>query len=72
MLEVSTTNSKGYLHSVKEWFFNTPERALNQAYKAALTIRAIEDEYFNGNKISVATSNHSDSVMTYLQADLEK
>jgi len=31
--------------------------ALYQAYKAALTIKLIEDEYFDGNKISAASTN---------------
>jgi len=37
-----------------------------------LTIKLIEDEYFDGNKISAASTNHSDNVMSYLQANLEK
>jgi len=61
-----------YLGSANKWFLKTPERALYQAYKAALTIKLIEDEYFDGNKISAASTNHSDNVMSYLQANLEK
>lgn len=61
-----------YFGSANKWFLKTPERALEQAYKAALTIKSIEDEYFDGNKISATSTNHSDNVMSYLQANLEK
>ncbi|MCA1993860.1 MAG: hypothetical protein LDL41_17710, partial [Coleofasciculus sp. S288] len=77
------TNSKGYLHttskqylySAKQWFFKTPERALNQAYNAALTIQSIEDEYFQGGKIStnsVNASDRSDYLMSLVRTDFEK
>lgn len=64
--------SKEYLRTAKQWFLKTPERALNQAYNAALTIKSIEDEHFNGNKLSTDITNHSNSVTSYLQADIEK
>lgn len=66
------TTSKDYLHAAKQWFFRTPERALNQAYNAALAIKSIEDEHFNSNKISADLNNHTDNVMSYLKADIEK
>lgn len=77
------TNSKGYLHttskqylySAKQWFFKTPERALNQAYNAALTIQSIEDEYFQGGKIltnSVNVSDRSDYLMSLVRTDFQK
>lgn len=59
-----------YLSAINQWFLSTPERALQQAYKAALTIKSIEDEHFNGNKIS-PTASYSDNVMFYFQAQLE-
>jgi len=34
-----------------QWYLKTPERSLDEAYKAALVIKA-EDEHFNGNKIA--------------------
>lgn len=66
------TTNKDYLVAAKQWLLKTPERALNQAYNAALTIKSIEEEYFNNNKISPNSSNHSDTVLSYFQADLEK
>jgi len=60
------------LRSANQWFSDTPERALDQAYRAALMIKAIEDEHFNGKKISTDSSDHSDSVISYFEADLKK
>ena len=66
------TTTKEYLYAAKQWFFRTPERALNQAYNAVLTIKSIEDEHFNGNKISADLNNDTDNIISYLQADIEK
>ena len=35
-------------------------------------IKAIEDEHFNGRKISIKSKVHSDSVVSYFEADLKK
>jgi hypothetical protein len=67
-----STTRKDYLHATKQWFFKTPERALNQAYNAALAIELIENKHFKGNKISSNFTEHSESVLSYLAADLEK
>ncbi len=74
------TNSKEYLHTAnqqyldatKEWFFKTPERALNQACNAALTIKSIEDEYFQSGKISRDSTDCSDYLMSFVRADFER
>lgn len=58
--------------TANQWFFGTPERALDQAYRAALMIKAIEDEHFNGKKISASSGEYSDSVISYFKADLKK
>lgn len=65
-------NIKSIFRSANQWFSNTPERALDQAYRAALMIKAIEDEHFNGQKISLSSRMHSDSVVSYFEADLKK
>lgn len=59
-----------FLISAYRWYLLTPERSLEEAYKAALNIKSIEDEYFNGNKIDVDLAMYSNSVMNYFQADL--
>ena len=77
------TNSKSYvqatsyeyLQATKQWFFKTPERALNQAYNAALTIKSIEDEYFQSGKISTDSANYSDRgnyLMSFVRTDFER
>ncbi|NEN96815.1 MAG: proton extrusion protein PcxA [Moorea sp. SIO3I7] len=65
-------NLQTILRTARQWFFNTPERALDQAYKAALKIKAIEDEYFGGKKISADTSQYSNSVIAYFEAQINK
>lgn len=55
---------------VNQWFWDTPQRAIEHAYKAALTIKAIEDEHFDSNKISAEVNIHSENVMSCLLADL--
>jgi hypothetical protein len=54
------------------WFMRTPERALNEAYDAALTIKSIEDTHFSGGKVSSDFGNYSQNVYAYFQAELDK
>jgi hypothetical protein len=63
---------RDYFTNFQQLFLDSPEKTLNKAYKAALTIKSIEDEYFEGHKISVESGNYSNSVMLLLQAELEK
>ncbi|MBW4493321.1 MAG: proton extrusion protein PcxA [Oscillatoria princeps RMCB-10] len=63
---------KGVMQSAGQWLTETPERALDDAYDAALRIRAIENEHFNGQKVSPESASHSDSVQAYFQAELNK
>lgn len=65
-------NLNSVLRAANQWFLNTPERALDQAYKAALMIKAIEDEHFGGKKISAETTDQSSSVVAYFESDLYK
>ncbi len=60
------------LNSIKNWFLETPDRALDQAYRAALTIQSIEDEYFQGQKFSADTTFYSRSVLDYFQSEIEE
>jgi hypothetical protein len=67
-----TEKISSYLRSAQQWYLTTPERSLDEAYKAALMIKAIEDEHFNGKKIAPESANYGDSVMAYFQAELKK
>ncbi|MGB3204717.1 MAG: proton extrusion protein PcxA [Crinalium sp.] len=66
----NTLNS--YIRQANQWFNTTPERSLDQAYQAALMIKAIEDEHFGGNKITTKSSTYGSNVASYFQADLKK
>ena len=59
-----------YWRKVNQWFYRTADRALDEAYKAALKIKAIEDEHFGGEKIAISATNNQ--VATYFQNDLHK
>jgi hypothetical protein len=63
---------KGYLRSANRWLQSTPERALDQAYEAALAIKALEDAHFDGNPISLDSGDYSKSARTYLKEELKK
>ncbi|MEM6838259.1 MAG: proton extrusion protein PcxA [Cyanobacteria bacterium P01_C01_bin.120] len=56
----------------QQWFFKTPERALDQAYEAARMIESIENEHFDGNPISPVYGKYGKSSMTYFQGELQK
>ncbi|MBF2028482.1 MAG: proton extrusion protein PcxA [Oscillatoriales cyanobacterium C42_A2020_001] len=60
------------LRTANRWLIQTPDRALDQAYDAALMIKAIEDQHFNGDKISNRSNIHSDRVFAYFQTELRK
>ncbi|AFY58477.1 CemA family [Rivularia sp. PCC 7116] len=61
-----------YLVKAYQWYLRTQERSLDEAYKAALQIKAIEDEHFNGNKIDFNSAAHSSSVIDYFTSDLKR
>lgn len=60
------------LRAANRWLLRTPERALDEAYEAALRIKGLEDAHFNGNRISVNSGNYSRSAQTYFQGELKK
>ena len=63
----------GYVRSAENWYLTTPDRALDEAYDAALMIQAIENEHFGGQKIS---SDHRNTLgqeaFTYFEQEREK
>lgn len=61
-----------YLRNAQQWYLDTPERSLDEAYKAALLIKAIEDEHFNGKKIAPESANYGGSVFAYFDSELKK
>jgi CemA family len=63
---------KGRSGKSNNWFSRIPDRALEQAYQAALKIKSIEDEHFQGGKISIDPANSSDYLKSFLRVDFEK
>ena len=65
---------KRSFQSLNQWLFQTPERALDQAYDAVLIIKAMEDEHFGGEKISPdgMEQNQGRRVYRYFQDELQK
>ena len=73
-MKISLLSQKIYhfLLATYRWYLLTGERSLDQAYKAALQIKAIEDEHFNGKKIDLNLSKYTSSMMDYFESDLKK
>lgn len=61
-----------YLYGAHQWYRETPERALEQAYEAALAIKAIEDEHFGGQPIANRSGDYGHSTLSYFKAELQK
>jgi hypothetical protein len=61
-----------FLYRSNEWFLKTPERSLEEAYKAALKIKQMEDDHFNGRKIALESADYGLNTFKYFQEDLNK
>ena len=73
MMEVTVSMKlQAIVRDVRHWFFNTPQRALNQAYRAASTIQAIENDHFNGQKVSAEFSDYNEGVIHYFQSEVKR
>ncbi len=66
------SNLSSYLYAAYHRYLQTTERSLNRAYEAASLIKAMEDEYFDGEKIPDRCDRYGNSVMTYLHSELSK
>ncbi len=58
------------VRSGRRWLSATPERALDAAYRAALKIKAIEDDHFKGEKVTTGIIGYSPSVLAVFRADV--
>jgi hypothetical protein len=56
--------------NAKGWLSNTSQGALEEAYEIALNIKKIEDERFQGKKISPEFANYSANVWAYFETEL--
>lgn len=64
--------AKTITQSANQWLLRTPERALDEAYDAVMRIKAIEDNYFGGGRISSDYGTYGRSTSTYFQGELRK
>ena len=58
------------LNNLNGWVFKTPEWSLEQAYDAVLMIKAIEDEYFEGQKVERGEKPYSDLLFSCFETEL--
>ncbi|NJP08739.1 MAG: hypothetical protein HC866_04015 [Leptolyngbyaceae cyanobacterium RU_5_1] len=65
------TSSKAYVYAVKQRLFETPERALNRAYSAALLIQSLERESLQRRR-AASPVNHNRAIEISLQANLKQ
>lgn len=58
--------------NLKQWFSNSPEQSLEQAYRATLMIKVIEDEYFAKKPVTPKNSSYSEQVIAYFQEEVNQ
>lgn len=63
---------QGMVRRAEQWYLETPDRALDLAYDAALRIKAIEDEHFGGKKIAPNHTTLRGNSYAYFETDLKK
>jgi hypothetical protein len=63
---------KIWFRNYQKWLFNTPERALDRAYQAALMIKSIEDSHFQGKKVSSESVEYSKSIMSHFENEIKQ
>lgn len=56
--------------NTNQWFSESSERCLDDAYQAAFRIKKIEDEHFKGEKISSKYTDYGTSLLGYFQTEL--
>ncbi len=63
---------RSYFRSSNRWLLRTPERALDQAYDAAVIIKGLEEAHFGGNRVAFDSGNYSRSAQSYFESELKK
>lgn len=71
-IQIFTHKVYPFLLSAYRWYLLTPERSLDAAYKAALQIKSLENDHFEGNKIEINSAIYSNSVMNYFESVLKQ
>ncbi len=63
---------RAFFRNAGQWLFKSPDQSLDQAYEAALAIKKLEDDYFDGNPITQENSEYGDSAYRYIQGEVER
>jgi hypothetical protein len=71
MKQNSSDSSSSPLQNIFSWVKNTPERAIDEAFEAAVNIKRIEEENFNSNQIA-NDGSFSNSVFSVFEISLQK
>jgi CemA family len=61
-----------YLYDARQWYRDTPERALEQAYEAALAIKAMEEEHFGGQPVCDRSGGYGQSTLSFFKSELRR
>ena len=64
--------SRNWWQSATQWLQGSSDRSLDQAFRAALTIKDIEDQYFQGKKVGPENCDYGASVITYFTNDVQR
>lgn len=72
MKKHQASKKPGYLKSIRQWFYGTPNRSLDLAYRAALKIEEIEKKHFHGNAIVPDVNETGESVSSYFTSELQR
>lgn len=54
----------------KKWFSRSSEKSLDEAYQAALKIKQIEEEHFQGKKILLRNTDYGETAFCYFETEL--
>ena len=71
MTQNSPDSNASPLQNIFSWVKNTPERAIDEAFEAAVNIKRIEEDSFNDNKIT-NDGSFSNSVFSVFEIQLQK
>jgi hypothetical protein len=63
---------RNYFQRAERWYLTTPDRALEDAYDAALAVRAMEEQHFQGQKVGSAVGGYNANTKAYFDAELKK
>jgi hypothetical protein len=63
---------RNYFQRAERWYLTTPDRALEDAYDAALAVRAMEEQHFQGQKVGSPVGGYNANTKAYFDAELKK